>query len=135
MVNNLCQSKMNNIRSDNDGEYASNERQNYYNVHGITRHFNIPHNLQQNRVVERKYRTLLDASKSMLQVARLEHRFWQEVIVTSCYLQNTSPYKVLGLNTPYMFWFGHKPKLSNLRCKKYKVDHMLTNRNVWRKGR
>ena len=30
------------------------------------------------------------------------------------YLQNRSPHKALGLNTPYAMWFGHKPNLSHL---------------------
>ena len=102
-------------RSDNGGEYVPNEWQNFCNVHGIRHEFNVPHNPQQNGVAKRKNRTLLDASRSMLQVAGPEHRFWQEAVATSCYLQNRSPHKVLGLHTPYMVWFGHKPDFSNLR--------------------
>ena len=115
MAENQCQSKINSVRSDNGGEYVSNEWQNFCNVHGIRHELNVPHNPQQNGVAERKNRTLLDASRSMLQVAGLEHRFWQEAVATSCYLQNRSPHKVLGLHTPYMVWFGHKPDFSNLR--------------------
>ena len=51
----------------------------------------------------------------MLQVSKLPHRFWQEAVATSCYLQNRSPHKLLGLNTPYTIWFVHKPNLSHLR--------------------
>ena len=51
----------------------------------------------------------------MLQVSKLSHRFWQEAVATLCYLQNRSPHKILGLNTPYTIWFGHKPNLSHLR--------------------
>ena len=95
-------------------ENVSNEWQNFCIVHGIQHEFNVPHNPQQNGVAERKNRTLLDASRSMLQVAGREHRFWQEAVATSCYLQNRSPHKALGLNTPYMVWSGHTPKFSNL---------------------
>ena len=59
-------------------------------------------------------RTLLGASRSMLQLAGLHNRFWQEAISTTCHLQNQSPHKVLGLNTPLLLWFGRKPNVGHL---------------------
>ena len=50
----------------------------------------------------------------MLQVAGLPLQFWQEVVATVGYLQNPSPHKILGLETPYSLWFKHKPNLSHL---------------------
>ena len=66
-------------------------------------------------MVECKNRTLLDACRSMIQVAGLPLRFWQEAVATACYLQNRSPHKILGLQTPYSLWFKHKPNLGHLR--------------------
>ena len=51
----------------------------------------------------------------MLQVAGLQHEFWQEAGATACYLQNRSPHKALGLNTPYCLWFGRKPHVGHLK--------------------
>ena len=114
-VENQCQSKINTIRTDNGGEYFSHEWIKFCQEHGIRHQHTVPYTPQQNGVAERKNRTLLDASRSMLQVARLHNQFWQEAIATACYLQNRSPHKALGLNTPYSKWFGHKPNLSHLR--------------------
>ena len=102
-------------RSDNGGEYVSNEWQNFCTVHGIRHEFNVPHNPQQNGVPERKNGTLLDASRSMLQVVGLEHRFWQEAVAKSCYLQKqittqsaSSPHTVDGLVWTYTKIFKFK---------------------------
>ena len=114
-MENQCQSKINTIRTDNGGEYFSHEWIKFCQEHGIRHQHTVPYTPQQNGVAERKNRTLLDASRSMLQVARLHNQFWQEAIATACYLQNRSPHKALGLNTPYSKWFGHKPNLSHLR--------------------
>ena len=114
-VENHHQSKISTIRTDNGGEYFSGEWIKFCNTHGIRHEHTVPYNPQQNGVAERKNRTLLDASRSMLQVARLHNRFWQEAVGTACYLQNRSPHKILGLNTPYTLWYGHKPHIGHVR--------------------
>ena len=113
-VENQCQSKINTIRTDNGGEYFSHVWIKFCQEHGIRHEHTVPYNPQQNGVAEHKNQTFLDASRSMLEVAGLHNQFWQEVIATACYLQNRSPHKALGLNTPYAMWFGHKPNLSHL---------------------
>ena len=115
LVENQSQFKIKIIRTDNGGEYCSKEWIFFCNTHGIRHEHTIPYNPQQNGVAERKNRTLLDASRSMLQVAGLPNQFWQEAVATTCYLQNRSPHKVLGLHTPYFFWFDKKPQVGHLR--------------------
>ena len=114
-VENQCQLKIAILRTDNGGEYFSNEWTKFCEENGIRHEHTVPYNPQQNGVAERKNRTLLDASRSMLQVSRLSLQFWQEAVATACYLQNRSPHKVLGLETPYSLWFKHKPHLGHLR--------------------
>ena len=83
---NQCLSRINTIRTDNGGEYFSTERAAFCNTHGTQREHSVPYNPQQNGVAERKNRTLMDASRSMLQVAGLNNEFWQEEMATTCYL-------------------------------------------------
>jgi transposase InsO family protein len=47
------------LRSDNGGEYISNEFKDFYNKEGIQRELIVPHNPQQNGVVERKKSTIV----------------------------------------------------------------------------
>ena len=115
LAENQCQSQIKTIRTDNGGEYCSTEWKTFCKTQGIRHEFTTSYNPQQNGVAERKNRTLLDASRSMLQVAGLQNKFWQEAISTACYLQNRSPHKVLGLNTPFSLWFGRKPNVGHLK--------------------
>nr|GEW98690.1 hypothetical protein [Tanacetum cinerariifolium] len=41
-----------------------------------------------NRVAERRYRTLIEAARTMLADAKLPVTFWAEVVNTACYVQN-----------------------------------------------
>jgi transposase InsO family protein len=54
------------MRSDNGGEYISNEFKDFCSKEGIQRELIAPHNPQQNGVVERKNRTIVGASRAML---------------------------------------------------------------------
>jgi transposase InsO family protein len=50
------------LRSNNGGEYISNEFKYFYSREGIRRELIVPHNPQQNGLVERKNRTIVDAA-------------------------------------------------------------------------
>jgi transposase InsO family protein len=50
------------LRSDNGGEYISNEFKDFCNREGIRRELIAPHNPQQNGVAERKNRTIMGAT-------------------------------------------------------------------------
>ena len=54
------------LRSDNGGEYISNEFKDFYSKEGIRRELIVPHNPQQNGVTERKNRTIVGATRAML---------------------------------------------------------------------
>jgi transposase InsO family protein len=54
------------LRSDNGGEYISNEFKDFCNREAIQRELIVPHNLQQNGVAERKNRTIVGAARAML---------------------------------------------------------------------
>nr|GEU82264.1 hypothetical protein [Tanacetum cinerariifolium] len=61
---------------------------------------------QQNRVAERKNRTLIEAARTMLADSKLPTIFWAEVVNTACYVQN----RVLVIKphnkTPYELFLG-----------------------------
>jgi transposase InsO family protein len=58
MVENEMDSKIKCLRFDNGGDFTSKAFMDYYNNHGIKRHFSIARTPQQNGVVERKNRTV-----------------------------------------------------------------------------
>ncbi|GJW48272.1 putative ribonuclease H-like domain-containing protein [Tanacetum coccineum] len=57
-------------------------------VKGIKREFSVARTPQQNRVGERKNRTLIEAARTMLVDSLLPTTFWAEAVSTACYVQN-----------------------------------------------
>ena len=54
------------LRTDNGGEYTSNEFMDYFLAEKIKKEHNVPHTPQQNGVADRKNRTMVGAAKAML---------------------------------------------------------------------
>ena len=53
-------------RTNNGGEYTSNEFLEYCSIEGIKKEHIVPHTPQRNGVAERKNRTMVGATKAML---------------------------------------------------------------------
>ena len=76
MVENEMDSKIKCLRSDNGGEFTSNEFMDYCNSNGIKRKFSIARTPQQNGVVERKNRTVQEMARTMIMDSKLIDIFW-----------------------------------------------------------
>ncbi|GJR48279.1 uncharacterized mitochondrial protein-like protein [Tanacetum coccineum] len=55
---------------------------------GILRQFSVARTPQQNRVAERRNKTLLEAARTMLADSKLPTTFWTEAVNIACYVQN-----------------------------------------------
>ncbi|KAE8711089.1 Retrovirus-related Pol polyprotein from transposon TNT 1-94 [Hibiscus syriacus] len=97
------------FRTDNGGEYTSEEFDDFCKKEGIKRQFTVANTLQQNGVAERMNRTLLERTRAMLRDAGLEKSFWAEAVNTACYLVNRAPSTAIELKTPMEMWTGMKP--------------------------
>ncbi|GJU33904.1 retrovirus-related pol polyprotein from transposon TNT 1-94 [Tanacetum coccineum] len=69
---------------------------------------------QQNRVVERRNQTLVEAARTMLIFSRAPLFLWSEAIATACYTQHCSIIHCLFNKTPYELINGKKPDISFL---------------------
>nr|GEV76809.1 ribonuclease H-like domain-containing protein [Tanacetum cinerariifolium] len=100
---------------DNGTEFKNRIMNELCEMKGIRREFNVSRTPQQNGVVERKNRTLIEASKTMLEDSKLLITFWAEAVNTACYVQN----RVLVIKphnkTPYELFLGRKPVLSFIK--------------------
>jgi hypothetical protein len=76
------------IRSDNGTEFKNSQIEGFLEDEGIKHEFSSPYTPQQNGVVERKNRTLLDMARTMLDEYKTPDRFWAEAINTACYSIN-----------------------------------------------
>lgn len=103
------------FRTDRGGEFISHEFQAYCDKNGIKRHLTAPYSPQQNGVVERCNRTLLEMTRSMLKHMHVPNYMWGEAIRHSTYLINRVATRSLDGITPYEALRGIKPNLAHLR--------------------
>nr|GEY73142.1 putative ribonuclease H-like domain-containing protein [Tanacetum cinerariifolium] len=103
------------IRSDNGTKFKNHNLNQFCGLKGIKREFSVPRTPQQNGIVERKNRTLIEATRTMLADSLLPIPFWAEAVNTACYVQNrvlvTKPHN----NTPYELLHGQTPSIGFMR--------------------
>jgi transposase InsO family protein len=74
------------IRSDNGTGFKNASFDGFCLEHGIEQQFSAPHVPQQNGVVKRKNRTLVDMARTMLDEHGTPRCFWADTISTTCYV-------------------------------------------------
>nr|GEW13628.1 hypothetical protein [Tanacetum cinerariifolium] len=72
----------------------------------------VPRTPQQNGVVERWNRTLVEAARTMLIISKAIRFLWAEVVATACYTQNRSLIHTRHHKTPYELVYNKKPDLT-----------------------
>ncbi|GJT62325.1 putative ribonuclease H-like domain-containing protein [Tanacetum coccineum] len=78
------------IRTDNGTEFVNQTLREYYEKVGISHETSVARSPQQNGVVERRNRTLIEAARTMLIYAKAPLFLWAEAVATTCYTQNRS---------------------------------------------
>jgi hypothetical protein len=114
-IENLTNKKIKTLRTDNGGEYTSKEFVAFCKSTGIRRELIVPHNPQQNGVAERKNRSIEETVKALLNDQGLSMFLWGEAAMTTIYVQNRSPHRILKDMTPEEAFSGKKPNVENLR--------------------
>ncbi|KAF5759182.1 putative RNA-directed DNA polymerase [Helianthus annuus] len=115
LAENQAGSMIKTIRTDRGGEYCSHEFQNYLKENGIHHQLTTSYTPQQNGVAERKNRTLMELSRSMLRMKNLSHSYWAEVVACAAYLINRAITKSIPNITPQEAWSGRKPSVGHLK--------------------
>ncbi|KAI3759537.1 hypothetical protein L6452_07424 [Arctium lappa] len=77
----------------------------------VPKNFSAARTPQQNGVVERKNRTLVEAARTMLTASGLSISFWAEAISTACFTQNRSLIVKRHAKTPYHLLHQRKPNI------------------------
>jgi hypothetical protein len=106
LIENQSGRKIKKLRTDNGVEFCSHEFDLFWRQEGIARHHTVRHTPQQNGVVERMNRTLLERTRCLLSNSGLDKCYWAEAVNTVCYLVNRSPHSAIGFKTPYELWHG-----------------------------
>nr|GEX12358.1 integrase, catalytic region, zinc finger, CCHC-type, peptidase aspartic, catalytic [Tanacetum cinerariifolium] len=100
------------IQTDNGTEFVNQTLCEYYEQVGISYKTSVARSPQQNVVVERRNRTLLEASRTMLIYTQALLFLWAEAVATACYTQNHSIIRLRHGKTPYALLHGKLPNLS-----------------------
>ena len=101
--------KIKNVRSDNGLEFRNTNVEEYLDEERINHEFSAAYTPQQNWIVERKNRMLIEAARTMLNEYKTPDIFWAEAINTACHAINRLYiHKYLG-KTPYEIITGNKP--------------------------
>jgi len=103
------------MRSDNGTEFKNETLDSFCAGKGIDRQFSAARTPQQNEVVERKNRTLIEAARTMLADLKLPITFWAEAVSTACFVQNRSIIVKDHKKTPYELLFKRKPQMGFFR--------------------
>nr|GEZ45768.1 hypothetical protein [Tanacetum cinerariifolium] len=89
------------IRTDNGTEFVNHTLRDYYKEVGISHETSVARSPQQNRVVERRNRTLLKAARTMLIYTQAPLFLWAKAVETICFTQNRSIIRLRHGKTSY----------------------------------
>ncbi|GKF08949.1 integrase, catalytic region, zinc finger, CCHC-type containing protein [Tanacetum coccineum] len=84
----------------------------YYEKVGICHETSVVRSPQENGVVERRNRTLIEAARTMLIYVKALLFLWAEAVATACYTQNRSIVCLRHGKTPYELLHDKPPDLS-----------------------
>nr|KAJ0227041.1 hypothetical protein LSAT_V11C100046250 [Lactuca sativa] len=104
--------KVKQLRSDHGTEFRNSTLEEFCDHKGIGQNFSAPRTPQQNGVVERRNRTLIEAGRTLMIHAGLPMSFWAEAVNTACFTQNRSLIHRMHKKTPYEMLKGRKPDVS-----------------------
>nr|GEY63840.1 hypothetical protein [Tanacetum cinerariifolium] len=102
------------VRTDKGMEFLNQTLHAYFAAEGIQHQTSVARTPEQNGVVERRNRTLVEAARTMLGAAKIPLFFWAEAIPTACFTQNRSlviprhekiPYHIINERKPSVKFF------------------------------
>ncbi|GJX46337.1 retrovirus-related pol polyprotein from transposon TNT 1-94 [Tanacetum coccineum] len=105
---------INGRKTDNGTKFVNQTLRSYYEEVGISHQTSVARTPQQNSIVERQNRTLVEAARTMLIFSKALLFLWAETVATACYTQNRSLIRKRHNKTPYELLHDRKPDLSYL---------------------
>nr|GFA07227.1 hypothetical protein [Tanacetum cinerariifolium] len=125
------------VRTDNGTEFKNKTLAKFFDEVGITQQFSAARTPQQNGIVERRNRTIVEAARTMLTFANLPSFLWAEAIATACFTQNRSIIHKRFDKTPYELINKRKPNINFFRvfrCRCYLLNDYEDVRKLKARG-
>ncbi|GJS36638.1 retrovirus-related pol polyprotein from transposon TNT 1-94 [Tanacetum coccineum] len=114
MIQRNLQAQVITVRTDRGTEFLNKTLHAYFKEEGIEHQTSTPRTPEQNGVVERRNRTLVEAARTMLSASKLPLSFWTETVATTCYTQNRSIIISSHVKTAYHIINDMKPSIKHL---------------------
>ncbi|GJW47739.1 retrovirus-related pol polyprotein from transposon TNT 1-94 [Tanacetum coccineum] len=114
MIQRNLQAQVITVRTDRGTEFLNKTLHAYFKEEGIKHQTSIARTPEQNGVVERRNRTLVEAARTMLSASKLPLSFWAEAVATACYTQNRSIIISTHGKTAYHIINDRKPSIKHL---------------------
>jgi transposase InsO family protein len=112
MAQNEFDTKVKMIRSDNGTKFKNTQVEDFLDEECIKHEFSSPYSPQQNGVAERKNRTLIEMTRTMLDGYKTSDQFWAEAINMACHATNRLYLHKLLKKTSYELLTSNKPNVS-----------------------
>ena len=100
VVENQFQTKISILQSDNGTEFYNDYLGDFLLEKGILHQSTCRDTPQQNGIAEHKNKHLLEVGRALMFHMNVPTHFWEDAILTSCYLINRMPTRVLNYATP-----------------------------------
>ena len=97
------------LRSDNANEYFSTAFSSFLSSHGILHQSTCPHTPQQNGIVERKNKHLIETARSLMLNTNVPVHHWGDAVLTACFLINRMPSSSIENKVPHSIIFPNDP--------------------------
>jgi transposase InsO family protein len=120
--------KIKKVRSDNGTEFKNTCVEEFLGEEGIKHEFSVPYTPQQNGVVERKNRTLIEAARTMLDEYKTPDNFWAEAVNIVCHAINRLYLPKIYKKTAYELLTGNKRKVDYFRV--FGCKYFILNKKV-----
>ncbi|KAK9061505.1 hypothetical protein SSX86_018687 [Deinandra increscens subsp. villosa] len=99
MVERQFNTKLKNVQTDWGGEFRNLST--YFTSLGIVHRRSCPHTSEQNGIVERRHRHVVETGLALLAQSHVPQRFWHYAFDTAVYLINRMPSTSSSLTSPY----------------------------------
>ncbi|GJS02691.1 zinc finger, CCHC-type containing protein [Tanacetum coccineum] len=101
--------------TDRGGEFTSHNFNRFCGQEGIARMLTAPYAPQQNGIMERRNRTLLEMTRCITKARGVPNYFWGEAVRHETYIINRTPTRALVGVMPYEKFYGEKSNLEDLK--------------------
>ncbi|PKU63401.1 Retrovirus-related Pol polyprotein from transposon TNT 1-94 [Dendrobium catenatum] len=103
------------LHSDGGTEFLNQDFKSFLRNNGIVHQVSCPYTPEQNGVVERKHRHIIETTRTLLNTASVPYMYWPDAALTAAYLINRLPSPNTNQHTPFEMLHKSKPNYTRLR--------------------